>query len=77
MSDEQQSQEQQEKVNGLIKNYKLTFETESGAKVLEDLQRRCHMFTTTNVKSDSHESAFNEGQRAVMLFVMSMLKRNI
>ena len=77
MSDEQQSQEQQEKVNELIKNYKLTFETESGAKVLEDLQRRCHMFTTTNVKSDSHESAFNEGQRAVMLFVMSMLKRNI
>ena len=80
MADEQQNQNQQEnqeQVNELVKNYKLTFESESGTKVLQDLQRRCHLFTTTNVKGDSHESAFMEGQRAVILFVINILKRKI
>jgi|TARA_R110000824_G_scaffold100539_1_gene239028 hypothetical protein len=84
MADEQQNQnqedqakEQQEKLNDLIKTYKLTFESEHGATVLEDLQRRCHLFSTTNVKGDSHESAFMEGQRAAILFIIQMLNRKI
>jgi hypothetical protein len=41
------------------------------------LQRRCHLFSTTNVKNDSHESAFMEGQRAVILFIINILNRKI
>jgi len=82
MADEQQNQNQEqeqneEKLKELVKSYKLTFESEEGAKVLEDLQRRCHLFSTTNVKNDSHESAFMEGQRAVILFIINILNRKI
>ena len=80
MADEQQNQNQeqnQEQLKELITNYKLTFESEAGAKVLEDLQKRCHLFSTTNVKNDSHESAFMEGQRAVILFIINILNRKI
>jgi len=82
MADEQQNQNQEqeqneEKLKELVKSYKLTFESEEGAKVLEDLQKRCHLFSTTNVKNDSHESAFMEGQRAAILFIIQMLNRKI
>ena len=80
MADEQQNQDQQEnqeRLNELVKDYKLTFESKSGEKVLQDLQRRCHLFTTTNVKGDSHESAFMEGQRAAILFITNILNRKI
>jgi len=32
---------------------------------LSDLEKRCHYHSTTNVKGDSHESAYMEGQRSV------------
>ena len=31
-------------------------------------------WSTTNVKGDSHESAYMEGQRSVLLFIKSMLQ---
>ena len=80
MADEQQSpnqEEQQEKINQLVTDYKTTFGTENGQRVLTDLQNRCHLFSTTNVKGDAHESAFNEGQRAAILFIISMINRKI
>ena len=80
MADEQQSpnqEEQQEKINQLVTDYKTTFGTENGQRVLNDLQNRCHLFSTTNVKGDAHESAFNEGQRAAILFIISMINRKI
>jgi hypothetical protein len=33
-------------------------------------------FNTTNVKGDSHESAYLEGQRSVILFIKSMLQND-
>tara|TARA_X000001316_G_C914299_1_gene28937 strand:- start:363 stop:605 length:243 start_codon:yes stop_codon:yes gene_type:complete len=80
MADEQQNpnqEEQQEKINQLVTDYKTTFGTENGQRVLNDLQNRCHLFSTTNVKGDAHESAFNEGQRAAILFIISMINRKI
>ena len=61
-------------VKGLQKNYKFIFNTEEGKEVLTDLEKRCHYHSTTNVKGDSHESAYMEGQRSVILFIKSMLQ---
>ena len=57
-------------------NYKFIFNTEEGKQVLADLERRCHYHSTTNVKGDSHESAYMEGQRSVILFIKSMLRKD-
>ena len=40
------------------------------------LEKRCHYHSTTNVKGDSHESAYMEGQRSVILFIKSMLRND-
>ena len=63
-------------VKGLQKNYKFIFNTEEGKQVLTDLEKRCHYHSTTNVKGDSHESAYMEGQRSVLLFIKSMLRKD-
>ena len=63
-------------IEGLKVNYKTIFNTDEGKRVLADLEKRCHYHSTTNVKGDSHESAYMEGQRSVILFVKSMLRNN-
>jgi len=54
--------------------YKKIFKSNEGILVMEDLEKRCHFMSTTNVKGDSHESAYMEGQRSVLLFIKSMLQ---
>ena len=72
-----ESNKQLEKlIEGLKKNYEYIFNTEEGKEVLLDLEKRCHYHSTTNVKGDSHESAYMEGQRSVILFIKSMLQNN-
>ena len=61
-------------ITKLKTNYKYIFNTDEGKKVLADLEKRCHYHSTTNVKGDSHESAYMEGQRSVLLFIKSMLQ---
>jgi len=61
-------------IEGLKINYKTIFNTDEGKRVLVDLEKRCHYHSTTNVKGDSHESAYMEGQRSVLLFIKSMLQ---
>ena len=56
--------------------YKQIFNSDEGKEVLSDLEKRCHYHSTTNVKGDSHESAYMEGQRSVLLFIKSMLREN-
>ena len=63
-------------IAGLKKNYQYIFNTEEGKEVLTDLEKRCHYHSTTNVKGDSHESAYMEGQRSVILFIKSMLRND-
>ena len=62
-------------INKLKTNYKYIFNTDEGKEVLADLEKRCHYHSTTNVKGDSHESAYMEGQRSVLLFIKSMLRK--
>jgi hypothetical protein len=63
-------------LQGLQKNYEYIFNTDEGKEVLVDLEKRCHYHSTTNVKGDSHESAYMEGQRSVLLFIKSMLRKD-
>ena len=60
-------------IAGLKKNYQYIFNTDEGKEVLSDLEKRCHFLSTTNIKGDSHESAYMEGQRSVLLFIKQML----
>ena len=60
-------------VKNLKTNYKMIFSSDEGKEVLSDLEKRCHHHTTTNVKGDSHESAYMEGQRSILLFIKHML----
>ena len=63
-------------INRLKTNYKYIFNTDEGKEVLSDLEKRCHYHSPTKIKGDSHESAYMEGQRSVILFIKSMLRNN-
>ena len=62
-------------VKKLRDNYQYIFNTDEGKDVLSDLEKRCHYHSTTNVKGDSHESAYQEGQRSILLFIKQMLQK--
>ena len=61
-------------LNQVKKNYQFLFSSNEGKEVMSDLEKRCHHHTTTNVKGDSHESAYMEGQRSILLFIKAMLQ---
>ena len=69
-----QNKELEKKIKRLREDYKIIFGSEEGQRVLEDISIRCHEFNTTHIKGDSHESAFFEGQRSIMVFIKSILK---
>ena len=60
----------------LQNDFKTVFNSDEGKRVLADLEKRCHFLTTTNIKGDSHESAYMEGQRSILLFLKAMLQND-
>ena len=70
------SKQLEQLIGKLKKNYEFIFNTDEGKEVLSDLEKRCHYHATTNVKGDSHESAYMEGQRSILLFIKQMLQTN-
>jgi hypothetical protein len=44
--------------------------------VLRDLMRRHFVLRSTQIAGDSHETAFNEGRRAVVLDLLHALNAN-
>lgn len=55
--------------------YRQTFiETDNGEKVLEDLEKRCNMHSSSYVAGDANATAFEEGKRAVILHIHNMLQ---
>lgn len=64
-----------EYIKKLRNNYQFIFESGEGKEVLSDLEKRCHFYSTTNIKGDSHESAYMEGQRSILLFIKQMLQK--
>jgi hypothetical protein len=73
---EKQIKEIQKHLTELKKDYQFIFASAEGKNALSDLEKRCHYHNTTNVKGDSHESAYLEGQRSVILFIKSMLQND-
>ena len=67
--------QQNKKLKELVQNYKTTFNTDTGKQVLDDLKKRSHFFNTTHVKGDSHESAYYEGQRSLVVFNESLINQ--
>ena len=66
--------DQNKKLKELKEDYKITFNSEQGQRVLNDLEKRCHEFVTTFSKHNSHETAFLEGQRSTLIFIKAMIK---
>ena len=55
--------------------YRQTFvETDNGERVLEDLEKRCNMHSSSYVAGDANATAFEEGKRAVILHIHNMLE---
>ena len=57
-------------------NYRRAFGDVRGRRVLRDLMRRHYVLRSTQIVGDSHETAFNEGRRAVVLDVLYALNAN-
>ena len=53
--------------------YKVALNNEDGHKVLNDLAARFHIHGST-FTNDPCETAYREGQRTVVLFLLSMLR---
>ena len=66
--------DQNKKLLELKNDYRITFNSEQGQRVLNDLEKRCHEFVTTFSKDSSHETAFLEGQRSTLIFIKAMIK---
>lgn len=57
-------------------DYKKTFETEEGKRVLKDLEKIC-LFKTTTFDKDALTMAFQEGLRAVYLHINTIMNMDI
>ncbi len=51
-------------------DYRRAFGDVPGRRVLRDLMRRHFVLRSTQIAGDSHETAFNEGRRAVVLDIL-------
>ncbi len=69
------TQQTNSKLQKLIKDYKICFSTDTGKRVISDLEKRCHEFVTTHDKQSATESAFLEGQRSVLIFIKNMINK--
>ena len=57
---------------------KETFDTDSGKKFLEEvLSAMCKEKKPTYVGKDTHHSAYQEGQRSIMLGIRNMLNKDL
>ena len=61
-----------DQLKALKKSYNSTFNSESGKKVLKDLERHCFVKGTT-FNEESLRLAFNEGQRSIYLHINTMM----
>ena len=53
-------------------DYETVFSSKAGRRVLSDLMANFHAGRSSHVPGDSHETAFREGERHVVLHVLDM-----
>lgn len=63
-----------EQIAQLRTMYTDVFTGTAGEKVLSDLEARCNWRASSYVAGDANATAFEEGKRAVLLHVHSMMK---
>ena len=56
-------------------DYRATFGSEAGLRVLADLARFAHMSHPSYVRGDAMETAFREGERNVVLRILALLRQ--
>jgi len=54
-------------------DYQTVFSTPQGRRVLSDLVRTANVDRSTYVTGDSHQTAFNEGKRAIVMRILNRL----
>jgi hypothetical protein len=54
-------------------DYETVFSSQAGQRVLGNLMADFHMGRSSHAAGDSHETAFREGERHVVLHIMSMV----
>ena len=64
----------QQQLKDTLECYRHVFATDEGKMVLQDLEKRCGLFMCTFDPDSPHRSAFNEGQRNVLLYIRRMLE---
>ena len=65
-----------ERLKGLREDYKKTFESEEGKKVLKDLEKVC-LYNSTTFDKDPYVTAFQEGLRTVFLHIKTVMTLDI
>lgn len=65
--------EREEKRQQIIMDYKNTFTSEGGKRVLENLAFECYENSVTFIDKNALGSAFNEGKRYVILHIKRIL----
>jgi len=68
-----QNENSKKKIKELINSYKSIFGSDDGKMVMDDLEKRCFYHTSTFSRNEPNETAFFEGQRAILLFIKSMI----
>ena len=53
-------------------DYETVFSSDAGQRVLADLMADFHMGRSSHAAGDSHETAFREGERHVVLHIMNL-----
>jgi hypothetical protein len=56
--------------------YRRVFKSEDGQKVVEDLKARCWFYAPVHTPGDTHETAYRDGQRSIVLSIMAMLQED-
>lgn len=64
----------QQRLRDTLDCYRQVFATDAGKMVLKDLETRCGLYNCTFDPTSAHISAFNEGQRNVLIYIRRMLE---
>ena len=67
-------QEEGERAVRLLESYRQVFSGDAGSRVLRDIRSQCHVDTTSMVAGDAYATAFNEGKRAVWIWIKRSLQ---